>query len=138
MSLDAPEPLDGVEEPGLATHRQVEAAVAVRDDVEPRRFLGIDDGGHRVEILLAEHRVAERGLERPAGQVRVVPERAGIRAGDGGRQHQVACHAQHAVLPGDWERRRPRSRDVLARDAAPAVGRCQGGGRPKLGESILT
>jgi len=99
MPLDAAEPLDGIEEPGLAAHRQVEAAVAVRHDVESRGFLGIDDGGHGVEILLAEHRVAEGGLERSAGQIRVVPERAGIRAGDGGRQDQVARHAQHCRPP---------------------------------------
>jgi hypothetical protein len=66
MSLDAAEPLDGIEEPGFAAHRQVEAAVAVRHDVEARGLLGIDDGGHGVEILLAEHRVAKGGLERPA------------------------------------------------------------------------
>src|SRR6202795_4340426 len=34
-----------VADPGLAAHRQVEAAV-VRHDVEARGFLGIDDGGH--------------------------------------------------------------------------------------------
>src|SRR5207247_6480622 len=84
---------------GLASHRQIEAAVAVRHDVEARGLLGIDDGGHGIEILLAEHRVAEGSLEGPAGQIRVVPERAGIGAGNGRRQDEVARHAQHSRSP---------------------------------------
>ena len=54
MAVDAAETLDRIEEPGLAAHGQIEAAVAVRHDVEPGGFLLGDDAGDRVEILLAE------------------------------------------------------------------------------------
>ena len=67
MAVDAAQPLDRVEEPRLAADREIEAAVAVGDDVEPGGLLGVDDGGDGVEILLAEQRVAHRRLnERPS------------------------------------------------------------------------
>src|SRR5215470_13675364 len=106
VAAETAEALDGVEEPGLAADGQVEAAVAVGHDVEPRGLLGIDDRSHGVLILLAEHRVAQRRLERAAGEVLVVPERARIRAGDGGGQLHVARDSQHALLRG-WVRRGP-------------------------------
>src|SRR5262249_59227332 len=81
MAFDAAEPLDRVEEPGLAADRQVEARVAVGDDVEPGRFLGVDDARDRVQVLLAEDRVAERRLERPSAQALGEPERPGIGPG---------------------------------------------------------
>ena len=54
MAVDAAEPLDRIEEPGLAADGQIEAAVAVGHDIEPGGFLFGDDAGDRVEILLAE------------------------------------------------------------------------------------
>ena len=74
MAVDAAEPLDRVEEPRLAADREVEAAVAVGDDVEPGGLLRIDDRGDRVEVLLAKQRVAERRLERPPAKARVEPQ----------------------------------------------------------------
>ncbi len=75
VAADAAEAFDWIKEPGLAAHGQIEAAVAVRDDIEPCGFLLGDDAGDRVEILLAEQGIAERGLERPAGQAAVEPMR---------------------------------------------------------------
>ena len=69
MAVDAAQPLDRIEEPGLAADREVEAAVAVGHDVEPGGLLRIDDRGDRVEILLAEQRVAQRRLERPPARL---------------------------------------------------------------------
>jgi hypothetical protein len=51
---DAAEPFDRIEEPGFAADREVEAAVAVGDDVEPCGLLRIDHRSDRIEILLAE------------------------------------------------------------------------------------
>jgi len=89
MAAETAQTFDRVEEPGFAADGKIEAAVAVGDDVESGGLLGIDDRGHGVLVLLAEHRVAKRRLERAAGQVLVVPEGARIRAGDGGGQHHV-------------------------------------------------
>ena len=71
MAVDAAQPLDRVEEPRLAADREVEAAVAVGDDVEPGGLLRVDDRRDGVEILLAKQRVAERRLERPPAEARV-------------------------------------------------------------------
>src|SRR5207244_11487229 len=98
VALDAAEPLDRIEEPRLAADGQVEPAVAVGHDVEPRGLLRVDHARDRVEVLLAKDRIAERRLERPAAQALVEPERAWIRSGDGRRQHQVARHLQHSLL----------------------------------------
>jgi hypothetical protein len=73
MALDPAEALDRIEEPRLAAHRQVEAAVAVGHDVEPGRFLFGDDAGDRVEVLLAEQRIAQRRPERSPVQAAVEP-----------------------------------------------------------------
>jgi len=51
MAVDAAQPFDGIEEPRLAAHGEIEAAVAVGHDIEPRGFLLGDDAGDRVEIL---------------------------------------------------------------------------------------
>ena len=63
VALDAAQPLDRIEEPRLAADREIEAAVAVGDDVEPGGLLRIDDRRDGVEILLAEQGVAERRLD---------------------------------------------------------------------------
>jgi len=96
--MNAAEPLDRIEEPRLAADGEVEAAVAIGDDVEPGSLLRIDDRRDRVEILLAKQRVSERRLERPAGKARVEPQRARIRPGDRGRQDHVTGGLQHRSL----------------------------------------
>ena len=63
MACDAAETLDRIEEPRFAADREIEAAVAVGHDVEPGGFLFSDDARDRIEVLLAEQGVAERGLE---------------------------------------------------------------------------
>ena len=68
MALDAGDALDRIEEPRFAPDREIEPAVAVGDDVEARRLLRIDDRRDRIEVLLAEHRFAERRFERTAVQ----------------------------------------------------------------------
>src|SRR5262249_5894505 len=82
VAFEAAESLDRVEEPRLATDGEVEAAVAVGHDVEAGGLLRIDDARDGVEILLAEHRIAERRLERAAVEALVEPERARVGAGD--------------------------------------------------------
>ena len=69
MALDAGDALDRIEEPGLAADREIEAAVAVGDDIEAGGLLLGDDAGDGVEVLLAEQRIAQRRLERAAGEV---------------------------------------------------------------------
>jgi hypothetical protein len=86
VALDAAEPLDRIEEPRLATDGEIEPAVPVRHDVEPGGFLRVDDRGHRVHVLLAEHRVAERGLERLTAQAHLVPQGPRARPRDRRRQ----------------------------------------------------
>ena len=73
MTLDAGKALDRVEEPGFSSNREIEAAVAVSDDVESRRLLRVDDRGDRVEILLAKQRLAECRLERTTIQAEIEP-----------------------------------------------------------------
>ena len=80
MAAHPAETFDRIEEPRFAADSEVEAAVAVGDDVEPRRLLRIDDRGDRVEILLAEQRIAERRLERPPAEARVEPQAAADRS----------------------------------------------------------
>ena len=104
VALDAAQPFDGIEEPRLAADGEIEAAVAVGHDIEPGGFLLGDDAGDRVEILLAEQQIAQRRLERPAGQAAVEPERARIGAGDGGRQDHIARDREHGGPPGGWQR----------------------------------
>src|SRR5262249_19832590 len=65
---DAEQALERIEEPRLAAHRQVEARVAVGHDGEAGLRLLPDDAADRVEILLAEARIAEGVLERAAVQ----------------------------------------------------------------------
>ena len=99
VAVDAAQPLDRIEEPGLAADREVEAAVAVGDDVEPGRLLRVDHRGDRVDVLLAEQRVAHHRLERATLQAGVVPQGARIRPGDRGRHHHVAGGGQHSSAP---------------------------------------
>ncbi|PYQ00951.1 MAG: hypothetical protein DMF83_26865 [Acidobacteria bacterium] len=94
---DAAQPLDDVEEPRLAADGEVEARVAVGDDVEPRHLLLADETRHRVEVLLAEARVTERVLEAAPAQFLDEPLRPRIGAGDRRRQHEVAGGAQHGT-----------------------------------------
>ena len=75
MAGDAAEPLDRIEEPGLAADGEIEAAVAVGHDIEPGGFLLGDDARDRVEVLLAEKRIAERRAERAALEIAVEPQR---------------------------------------------------------------
>src|SRR6516225_621870 len=56
VTTDPTEALDCIKEPRLAAHREIEAAIAIRYDVEPGCFRFADDAGDRVEVLLAEHR----------------------------------------------------------------------------------
>ena len=100
MAAHTADPFDGIEEPRLAAHGEIEAAVAVGHDIEPGGFLLGDDAGDRVEILLAEQGIAQRRLERPPGQAAVEPERARVGAGDGGGQDHVACDGEHREPPG--------------------------------------
>src|SRR6266852_4435877 len=70
---NAEEALDRIEKPRLAANREVEAAVAVGDDVEPGSLLRVDHRGDGVEILLAKQGVAQHRLERTPGEVRLEP-----------------------------------------------------------------
>jgi hypothetical protein len=62
--LDAAQPLEWVEDPGLAPDGEVEAGIAIGQDVEPGHRLLREDAGDGVEVLLAEERVAHGDLER--------------------------------------------------------------------------
>ena len=99
MARDAEEPLDRVEEPGLAAHREVEPRVAVGDDVEAGLLLLPDDAAHGVQVLLAEARVAERFLEGPPPQHLGEPRRPRPGAGDGRRQREIARRVEHGSAP---------------------------------------
>src|SRR5271165_100858 len=97
--MDAAEPLNRIKEPRLAADDQVEAAVAVGDDVKSGGLLRVDDRRDGVEILLAEQRVAQCSLERPAVEAAVEPQRARVGPGDRRRQHHVAGGFQHRPSP---------------------------------------
>ena len=73
MAHDAGDALDGIKEPRLPTDGEVEAAVTVGDDVETCGFLRVDDRCHRVEILFAEQRLAQRRLERSTIEAEIEP-----------------------------------------------------------------
>ena len=96
---DAAQPLDRVVEPRLAAHGEVEARVAVGEDVEPRALLLRQEAGHRVEILLAKAGMTQRVLEGAAVQLLGEPGGARIGAGDGGGQDLVAGRIEHGPLP---------------------------------------
>src|SRR5262249_25023044 len=96
VSGDAEQALDGVEEPRLAAHREIEARGAVRDDIEPRRLLLLHDAGDGVQVLLAEARVAEGILEGAAPQHFGEPRRPRPGAGDGGGQRELARGVEHS------------------------------------------
>src|SRR5262249_38693658 len=96
VPCDAAQALDDVEEPRLPTDGQVEARIAVGDDVERRHLLLADETGHGVQVLLAKARVAERILEFAATQLLGEPLGAGIRAGDRRGKHEITGGVEHA------------------------------------------
>src|SRR5262249_16345381 len=71
VALDAAEPLDRVEEPGLAADRQVEPGVAVGDDVSPA-----------ASFALATHasasRYCSRKIEPPSADLNERPRRLSV------------------------------------------------------------
>src|SRR5262249_51432855 len=93
------QPLDWIEEPRLAAHGEVEATIAVGDDVETRCLLGIDDAGDRVHVLLAKQRITQGRFEGAATEAFGEPEGPGIGPGDGCRHHEVVGDFQHPCLP---------------------------------------
>ena len=95
---DAAQTLDHVEEPRLAAHGEIEARVAVGDDVEPRHLLLSNQTRHRVQVLFAEARVPEGVLEAAAAQLLGEPVGARIRARDRGGQNRVSRRVQHRLL----------------------------------------
>ena len=76
MAVDAAETFDGIEEPRLAADGEIEAAVAVGHDVEPRGFLLGDDAGDRVEYC-------SRNSESPSADLNDRPAR--LRSNHSGR-----------------------------------------------------
>jgi hypothetical protein len=92
---DAAQPLDHVEEPRLAADGEVEARVAVGDDVQAGHLLLAHEAGHRVEVLLAEARIPERVLEAPPSQLLGEPLGPRVGAGDGRRQDEITRGVQH-------------------------------------------
>ena len=62
-----------VRKPVMPGHVGIKAAIAVGDDVEAGGLLRIDDRRNRVEILLAEQRVAQGRLKRAPAEARVIP-----------------------------------------------------------------
>ncbi len=100
-ALDAVQAFDSVEEPGTPPDLEVEARVAIHQDVETRAFLLVDVAGDRVGVLLAIERIAERHLERPPAQTFRVPRRPRKRPHHGGGKHQVFRRLEH----GDSSRR---------------------------------
>src|SRR5262245_5289705 len=95
MTGDAGQALDHVEEPRLAPHGEIEARVAVGDDVEPGHLLLARETRHSVEVLLAEARVTKRVLEAAAAQLFREPVGPRVGPGDRRRQDQVAGGVQH-------------------------------------------
>jgi hypothetical protein len=87
--------LERVVVPRAAGEVLVEVIVAVGEDVESGTLLVGDDGGVRVEELLAEADVEEGRVQRSAPQTLVVPARAGPRPGDGRRKHQIVGRREH-------------------------------------------
>ena len=95
LVLEALPALQRVVVPRAAGEVLVEVVVAVGQDVEPGALLVGDHGRVRVEELLAEADVEQRGVERPAPQAAVVPARPRPRAGDGRGEHQVLGGREH-------------------------------------------
>jgi hypothetical protein len=112
VAADPTEAFDWIKEPGLAAYREIEAAVAVRHDVEPGCFLFGDDAGDGVKVLLAEQGIPERGFELSSGKAAVKPKRPRVRARDGGGKDHVARDGEHGDLRG------LRTND---KDSAPAI-----------------
>ena len=119
MAVDPAQALDRIEKPRLAADIEIEAAVAIGHDVEPGGFLRVDHRGDRIEILLAEHRVAHRRLERAAVEVLVVPQRSRIGPGDRGRHDHVAGGFEHRVPPLIVIARSPQGDEAISRRLGP-------------------
>jgi hypothetical protein len=66
MAKSPAQPGEWVEDPGLAPDREVEAGIAIGQDVEPGHGLLREDAGDGVEVLLAEERVPHGDLEGAA------------------------------------------------------------------------
>ncbi len=122
---DAAQALDHVVEPRLAAHREIEARVAVGDQVEASQLLLAHQARHRVQVLLTEARIAQCVLEGPTAQLLGEPVRARVGAGDGGGQDQVAGGVEH----GPTVPRRPSSVKPAASRARPRECTRAGGSR---------
>ena|SRR5271155_3175128 len=58
VAMNAAQSLDRIEEPRLAADREIEATIAIGQNVEPGGLLRVNDRRDGVEILFAEQRVA--------------------------------------------------------------------------------
>src|SRR5262249_58145560 len=96
---DAAQPLERIEEPRAAAHGEIEARVAVADDVETGALLLAYQTRRRVEVLLAERRVAQRILEAAAAQSFGEPGGTRIGAGDRRRQNEITRGIEHGGYP---------------------------------------
>src|SRR5262249_33972676 len=96
---DATQPLERIEEPRAAADGEIEARVAVADDVEPGPLLLAHQTRRRVEVLLAERRVAQRVLEAAAAQSFGEPGGTRIGAGDRRRQNEITRGIEHGGYP---------------------------------------
>lgn len=79
IARDSAQPLDHVKELRATTHFQVEAGIAVGQDVESGPLLLLEVARDRVDVLLAVQRVAHRDLEGPPAQALGEPRRPGKR-----------------------------------------------------------
>src|SRR2546425_4621052 len=95
MAGQAAEPLDRIGEPRLAADGELEARVAVGDDVESRTLLVADEAGDRVEVLFAEDGVPERVLEGTPPQPFGEPLGPRVRARHRRREDLVARRDEH-------------------------------------------
>src|SRR5205809_6250751 len=83
----------------MAAQVLVVEVVAVREDVETRPLLLLEQRGERVAELLAEDDVLHARGQRPPRHSRRVPARPRPRAGDRGRQQNVLRRGEHARPP---------------------------------------
>ena len=93
--FDAAQPLEWVEDPGLAPNGEVEAGITIGQNVEPGHRLLREDAGDSVEVLLTEERVAHGDLEGAGLQILRVPVGLRVRTGDGRREHEVLRDGEH-------------------------------------------
>ncbi len=93
--LEAVHVMRRITRPALAAHVLIEAAVAVRHDVEPRRLLLAQIHRQRIHILLAEAADHHRVQKRFEAEIFGIPARTRQRSGHGGRQHFAGSRFQH-------------------------------------------